>query len=227
MTALSLWVFVSRRLRAPVHGQHDPVNDASCRGHVVDAKRARQPRCSGCCPVRWPAGSTPSWRQPRTQTRVTVRRPRDRSTAHRRRSRCPASAARHHLPRQEGLLYRTVLEPYGVVALRGRWYATGLDSRSGQVRSFRLDRVAHAVVQEGQFSVPGGFDPAAQVVEAVSGRVVPARGLGAGPGQRAGGTDADARIIRHHRADRRGTRGMFCLSWALIASCSAAQRADR
>ena len=62
-----------------------------------------------------------------------------------------------------------VLEPYGVVALRGRWYATGLDSRSGQVRSFRLDRVAHAVVQEGQFPVPGGFDPAAQVVEAVSG----------------------------------------------------------
>jgi len=62
-----------------------------------------------------------------------------------------------------------VLEPYGVVALRGRWYATGLDSRSGQVRSFRLDRVAHAVVQEGQFSVPSGFDPAAQVMEAVSG----------------------------------------------------------
>jgi len=62
-----------------------------------------------------------------------------------------------------------VLEPYGVVALRGRWYATGLDSRSGQVRSFRLDRVARAVVQEGRFSVPGGFDPAAQVAEAVSG----------------------------------------------------------
>jgi predicted DNA-binding transcriptional regulator YafY len=62
-----------------------------------------------------------------------------------------------------------VLEPYGVVALRGRWYATGLDSRSGQVRSFRLDRIAHAVVQQGQFSVPGGFDPAAQVIEAVSG----------------------------------------------------------
>jgi predicted DNA-binding transcriptional regulator YafY len=62
-----------------------------------------------------------------------------------------------------------VLEPYGVVALRGRWYATGLDSRSGQVRSFRLDRVARAVAQEGRFSVPGGFDPAAQVTEAVSG----------------------------------------------------------
>jgi predicted DNA-binding transcriptional regulator YafY len=62
-----------------------------------------------------------------------------------------------------------VLEPYGVVALRGRWYATGLDSRSGQVRSFRLDRVVQAVIQEGQFSVPRGFDPAAQVAKAVSG----------------------------------------------------------
>ena len=37
------------------------------------------------------------------------------------------------------------------------------------MRSFRLDRVTRAVVQEGQFSVPGGFDPAAQVIEAVSG----------------------------------------------------------
>jgi predicted DNA-binding transcriptional regulator YafY len=37
------------------------------------------------------------------------------------------------------------------------------------VRSFRLDRVARAVVQQGRFSVPGGFDPAAQVTQAVSG----------------------------------------------------------
>jgi predicted DNA-binding transcriptional regulator YafY len=62
-----------------------------------------------------------------------------------------------------------VLHPYGVVALRGRWYATGLDSRSGEVRSFRLDRIATAAIGEGQFSVPDGFDPAAQVLEAVSG----------------------------------------------------------
>jgi predicted DNA-binding transcriptional regulator YafY len=66
-----------------------------------------------------------------------------------------------------------VLQPYGVVALRGRWYATGLDSRSGQVRSFRLDRIEHAVIQEGQFPVPAGFDPAAQVIEAVSGATYP------------------------------------------------------
>jgi predicted DNA-binding transcriptional regulator YafY len=62
-----------------------------------------------------------------------------------------------------------VLHPYGIVALRGRWYATGSDSRSGQIRSFRLDRVTRAAVQEGQFPVPAGFDPAAQVMEAVSG----------------------------------------------------------
>jgi predicted DNA-binding transcriptional regulator YafY len=37
------------------------------------------------------------------------------------------------------------------------------------VRSFRLDRVARAVLQEGQFRVPDGFDPAAYVLEAVSG----------------------------------------------------------
>jgi predicted DNA-binding transcriptional regulator YafY len=66
-----------------------------------------------------------------------------------------------------------VLQPYGVVALRGRWYATGLDSRSGQVRSFRLDRIAHAAVQDGEFAVPDGFDPAAQVTEAVSGAEYP------------------------------------------------------
>jgi predicted DNA-binding transcriptional regulator YafY len=62
-----------------------------------------------------------------------------------------------------------VLEPYGVVALRGRWYATGLDSRSGEVRSFRLDRIVRAAAAPGRFSVPRGFDPAAQVMEAVSG----------------------------------------------------------
>jgi predicted DNA-binding transcriptional regulator YafY len=60
-----------------------------------------------------------------------------------------------------------------VVALRGRWYATGLDSRSGSVRSFRLDRVVRATVGEGRFTVPSGFDPTAQVMEAVSGASYP------------------------------------------------------
>jgi len=66
-----------------------------------------------------------------------------------------------------------VLQPYGVVAFEGRWYATGLDSRSGAVRSFRLDRIARVAVQDGQFQVPAGFDPASVVTEAVSGASYP------------------------------------------------------
>jgi predicted DNA-binding transcriptional regulator YafY len=66
-----------------------------------------------------------------------------------------------------------VLQPYGVVALEGRWYATGLDSRSGAVRSFRLDRITRVTVQDGQFQVPAGFDPASVVTEAVSGASYP------------------------------------------------------
>lgn len=74
---------------------------------------------------------------------------------------------------KNGRTTERVLEPYGIVALRGRWYATGLDSRSGAVRSFRLDRVTRTAVEDGQFQVPAGFDPATVVTEAVSGSSYP------------------------------------------------------
>ena len=70
---------------------------------------------------------------------------------------------------RNGRTTERVLQPYGVVALRGRWYATGTDSRSGAVRSFRLDRVTRVSVQDGHFQVPDGFDPVTVVTEAVSG----------------------------------------------------------
>jgi len=66
-----------------------------------------------------------------------------------------------------------ILQPYGVVALQGRWYAAGLDSRSGAVRSFRLDRVTRVAILDGQFEVPDGFDPVTVVTEAVSGTSYP------------------------------------------------------
>jgi predicted DNA-binding transcriptional regulator YafY len=78
-----------------------------------------------------------------------------------------------HYSDRNGRATERVLQPYGVVALRGRWYATGLDSRSGEVRSFRLDRVARVAIQDGQFQVPAGFDPATVVTEAVSGASYP------------------------------------------------------
>jgi predicted DNA-binding transcriptional regulator YafY len=74
---------------------------------------------------------------------------------------------------RNGRTTERVLQPYGVVALRGRWYATGLDSHSGAVRSFRLDRVTRVDIQDGQFQVPDGFDPVTVVTEAVSGASYP------------------------------------------------------
>ena len=90
------------------------------------------------------------------------------------------------------------LEPYGADALRGRWYATDWTRAAARCAPSGWTG-SRAVAQEGRFSVPGGFDPAAQVTGAL-GDVVQAHGLGAGPRQREGGADADARIGRHHRA---------------------------
>ncbi|WNE94375.1 YafY family protein [Streptomyces luomodiensis] len=63
---------------------------------------------------------------------------------------------------------RTVC-PYGIVAHSGRWYVTGADSASGEVRMFRLDRIESATVLPGSFEVPAGFDPAARVLSGLAG----------------------------------------------------------
>ncbi|GIJ62936.1 helix-turn-helix transcriptional regulator [Virgisporangium aurantiacum] len=57
-----------------------------------------------------------------------------------------------------------VLEPYGLVFHSGRWYASGHDSASGEVRTFRLDRITAAESIEGSFEVPDGFDPTGHVL---------------------------------------------------------------
>lgn len=62
-----------------------------------------------------------------------------------------------------------VLEPYGLVFHSGRWYVSGHDSTSGEVRTFRLDRIIAAESIEGSFEVPPGFDPAGHVL---AGRLV-------------------------------------------------------
>jgi predicted DNA-binding transcriptional regulator YafY len=62
---------------------------------------------------------------------------------------------------------RTLL-PYGIVAHAGRWYATGADSASGQVRTFRLDRITGPAVRPGTFDVPAGFDAAGHVVAGIA-----------------------------------------------------------
>ncbi|MET7485307.1 YafY family protein [Streptomyces sp. NPDC005538] len=62
---------------------------------------------------------------------------------------------------------RTVL-PYGLVAHAGRWYLTGADPADGEVRTFRLDRIATLSVRSGSFDVPADFDPAATVLDGLA-----------------------------------------------------------
>jgi predicted DNA-binding transcriptional regulator YafY len=56
------------------------------------------------------------------------------------------------------------VDPYGLVFHSGRWYVTGADSLRGEVRTFRLDRIAAATLVPGSFEVPDDFDPIARVV---------------------------------------------------------------
>ncbi|MFE0022273.1 helix-turn-helix transcriptional regulator [Amycolatopsis sp. NPDC059021] len=61
-----------------------------------------------------------------------------------------------------------VVQPYGVVAHSGRWYVTGFDSASGEVRTFRVDRITSVETREGTFDVPAGFDSAERVLTAIA-----------------------------------------------------------
>ncbi|WP_433038483.1 helix-turn-helix transcriptional regulator [Actinomycetospora sp. CA-053990] len=85
-----------------------------------------------------------------------------------------AEAARDHRPvaleytSRDGRTSTRTLHPYGIVAHAGRWYVTGDDSASGEVRTFRLDRVHHARVMTGEFTPPSGFDPEERVLSGLA-----------------------------------------------------------
>lgn len=72
---------------------------------------------------------------------------------------------------------RRDLDPYGLVFHAGRWYVTGHDHRRGEIRTFRLDRIATAEPATGatpagaaaeQFTVPEGFDAVGHVVRSLA-----------------------------------------------------------
>ena len=50
------------------------------------------------------------------------------------------------------------LDPYGLVFHSGRWYAVGLDHRSGEIRSFRADRITALAPTGRRFEPPADFD---------------------------------------------------------------------
>lgn len=60
------------------------------------------------------------------------------------------------------------LDPYGLVLHSGRWYVTGHDSASGQVRTFRVDRVTAVQPLAEAFEPPAGFDPVRHVVQSLA-----------------------------------------------------------
>jgi hypothetical protein len=64
-----------------------------------------------------------------------------------------ASASPRSLAVKRRRSERTV-HPYGIVAHSGRWFVIGADSASGEVRTFRLDRIETAKVLPGSFEVP-------------------------------------------------------------------------
>ncbi|GIF49479.1 putative DNA-binding transcriptional regulator YafY [Asanoa ferruginea] len=61
------------------------------------------------------------------------------------------------------------VDPYGLVFHAGRWYLTGFDHRRGEVRTFRLDRIAAVDTGEATFTVPEGFDPVGHVTRSLAG----------------------------------------------------------
>ncbi|GAB2801942.1 WYL domain-containing protein [Actinoallomurus bryophytorum] len=65
---------------------------------------------------------------------------------------------------RDGRHSRRVVHPYGLVAHSGRWYVTGADSDSGEVRTFRVDRIEHLRALSGSFDQPEDFDAAAHVL---------------------------------------------------------------
>ncbi|GAB3928930.1 transcriptional regulator [Microlunatus endophyticus] len=86
-----------------------------------------------------------------------------------------AGAVRDRVPVRIGYRDRSgtgserTLSPYGVVSHAGRWYVTGQDSASGELRSFRVDRIIRADLLPGSFRpAPAGFDPTAAVLSALA-----------------------------------------------------------
>jgi predicted DNA-binding transcriptional regulator YafY len=81
-----------------------------------------------------------------------------------------AEAARRRRPvavsytTRDGRRSERTVHPYGIVVHSGRWYVTGADSASGEVRTFRLDRIETVTVLPGSFDIPAEFDPAARVL---------------------------------------------------------------
>ena len=60
------------------------------------------------------------------------------------------------------------LDPYGLVLHSGRWYVTGRDDKSGELRTFRVNRVSEALLSGVSFDPPADFDPVQHVTRSLA-----------------------------------------------------------
>ncbi|MFD5180992.1 helix-turn-helix transcriptional regulator [Nocardia sp. NPDC058379] len=85
-----------------------------------------------------------------------------------------AEATREHHPvaieytDRNGRSSSRTVHPYGLVDHSGRWYLTGMDSNSEELRQFRLDRITAVSTQPGTFAPPAEFEPAAHLLSALA-----------------------------------------------------------
>jgi predicted DNA-binding transcriptional regulator YafY len=66
--------------------------------------------------------------------------------------------------RRDGTQSTREIEPLGLVARRGRWYVPARNPGSAEVRTFRADRIAGAMIGEPAEPPEPGFDPVDHVV---------------------------------------------------------------
>src|SRR5918995_5866310 len=57
---------------------------------------------------------------------------------------------------------------YGIVFHFARWYVVGHDDRSGEIRTFRIDRIVRAEMRRERAGVPEGFDAPDHVARAIA-----------------------------------------------------------
>jgi predicted DNA-binding transcriptional regulator YafY len=60
------------------------------------------------------------------------------------------------------------LDTYGLVFHSGRWYVTGYDHRSGQIRTFRVDRMADLRPGTESYEIPADLDPVQHVTRSLA-----------------------------------------------------------
>ncbi|MBP2702537.1 YafY family transcriptional regulator [Microbispora sp. RL4-1S] len=60
------------------------------------------------------------------------------------------------------------LDGHGLVFHSGRWYVTGHDHRSGEIRTFRVDRISSVVPGAASYEIPEESDPVRQVTASLA-----------------------------------------------------------